>query len=176
MKIMFISDIHGSYKYLKKALDIFELEQAKKLGIELKSHLSSISDGYEPKKVIKLLNDIRNKIIAVRGNCDAEVDQMVLEFPIRADYATIDIDNHHFFLTHGHLFDENNLPNLNKGDVFVYGHIHKQVVKEKEGIYIINPSSISLPKEGKNSYGIYENNIFYIKELNGDIVDSIEIE
>ena len=180
MKIMFISDIHGSYKYLKKALDIFELEQAKKLVIlgDILYHgpRNDLPDGYEPKKVIKLLNDIRNKIIAVRGNCDAEVDQMVLEFPIRADYATIDIDNLHFFLTHGHLFDENNLPNLNKGDVFVYGHIHKQVVKEKEGIYIINPSSISLPKEGKNSYGIYENNIFYIKELNGDIVDSIEIE
>ncbi len=180
MKIMFISDIHGSYKYLKKALDIFELEQAKKLVIlgDILYHgpRNDLPDGYEPKKVIKLLNDVRNKIIAVRGNCDAEVDQMVLEFPIRADYAAIDIDNHHFFLTHGHLFDENNLPNLNKGDVFVYGHIHKQVVKEKEGIYIINPSSISLPKEGKNSYGIYENNIFYIKELNGDIVDSIEIE
>lgn len=180
MKIMFISDIHGSYKFLKKALDIFELEQADKLVIlgDILYHgpRNDLPDGYDPKKVIKLLNDFKNKIIAVRGNCDAEVDQMVLDFPIRADYATIDIDNHHFFLTHGHLFDESNLPNLNKGDIFVYGHIHKQVVKEKDGIYIINPSSISLPKEGKNSYGIYEKDIFYIKELDGDIVESIKIK
>lgn len=179
MKIMFISDIHGSFKYIKKALDIFELEKAEKLVIlgDILYHgpRNDLPDDYDPKKVISLLNGFKHKIIAVRGNCDAEVDQMVLEFPMRADYATIDIDNHHFFLTHGHLFDENNLPNLNKGDVFVYGHIHKQIAKEKDGIYIINPSSISLPKEGNNSYGIYEKDNFYIKELNGNIVNLIKI-
>lgn len=180
MKIMFISDIHGSYTYAKKALEMYELEKADKLVIlgDILYHgpRNDLPDGYAPKKVIKLLNDYKNKIIAVRGNCDAEVDQMVLEFPIRADYATIDVDNHHFFLTHGHLFDENNLPNLNAGDIFVYGHIHKQVAKYQNGIYIINPSSISLPKEGNNSYGIYESNEFLIKEFSGQVVKAIKFD
>ena len=180
MKLMFISDIHGSYKYAKKALEIYEEEKAEKLVIlgDILYHgpRNDLPDGYDPKKVIKLLNSYKNKIIAVRGNCDAEVDQMVLEFPIRADYATIDIDNHHFFLTHGHLFDENNLPNLNRGDIFVYGHIHRQVAKNENGIYIINPSSISLPKEGNNSYGIYNDNEFLIKEFDGRIVKSIRLD
>ena len=180
MKIMFISDIHGSYIYAKKALEMYELEKADKLVIlgDILYHgpRNDLPDGYAPKKVIKLLNDYKNKIIAVRGNCDAEVDQMVLEFPIRADYATIDVDNHHFFLTHGHLFDENNLPNLNSGDIFVYGHIHKQVAKDQNGIYIINPSSISLPKEGNNSYGIYESNEFLIKEFSGQVVKAIKFD
>lgn len=180
MKLMFISDIHGSYKYAKKALEVYEEEKAEKLVIlgDILYHgpRNDLPDGYDPKKVIKLLNNYKNKIIAVRGNCDAEVDQMVLEFPIRADYATIDIDNHHFFLTHGHLFDENNLPNLNIGDIFVYGHIHRQVAKNENGIYIINPSSISLPKEGNNSYGIYNDNEFLIKEFDGRIVKSIRLD
>ena len=177
MKLMFISDIHGSSVYTKKALEIFELEKADKLVIlgDILYHgpRNDLPEGYNPKEVIKLLNGYKSKIIAVRGNCDAEVDQMVLDFPMRADYAMIDVDNHHFFLTHGHLFDENNLPNLNEGDIFVYGHIHKQVAKNDNGIYIINPSSISLPKEGNNSYGIYNNNEFVIKEFNGKEVKSI---
>ena len=180
MKLMFISDIHGSYKYAKKALEIYEEEKAEKLVIlgDILYHgpRNDLPDGYDPKNVIKLLNNYKNKIIAVRGNCDAEVDQMVLEFPIRADYATMDIDNHHFFLTHGHLFDENNLPNLNRGDIFAYGHIHKQVAKNENGIYIINPSSISLPKEGNNIYGIYKENEFLIKEFNGLAVKSIRFD
>lgn len=180
MKLMFMSDIHGSYTYVKKALECYELEKADKLVIlgDILYHgpRNDLPTGYDPKEVINLLNSYKNKIIAIRGNCDAEVDQMVLEFPMRADYATIDVDDHHFFLTHGHIFNEDNLPNLNIGDIFVYGHIHKPVAKEINGIYIINPSSISLPKEGNNSYGIYENNEFLIKELSGEIVKSIKFE
>lgn len=180
MKLMFISDIHGSYTFAKKAIELFEKENADKLIIlgDILYHgpRNDLPEGYAPKQVIPLLNSYKNKIIAVRGNCDAEVDQMVLDFPIRADYATVDVDNHHFFLTHGHLFDESNLPNLNNGDVFVYGHIHKQVAKKENGVYIINPSSISLPKEGNNSYGIYENNYFFIKEMDGNVIKSIEFK
>lgn len=179
MKVMFISDIHGSYTYAKKALETYELEKADKLVIlgDILYHgpRNDLPEGYCPKEVIKLLNNHKNKIIAVRGNCDAEVDQMVLEFPIRADYATMDIDNHHFFLTHGHLFNEDNLPNLNPNDIFVYGHIHKPVLKKENNIYIINPSSISLPKEGHNSYGIYINNKFLIKEFDGSIVKTMKL-
>lgn len=180
MKLMFISDIHGSFYYANKAIENFEKEKAHKLIIlgDILYHgpRNDLPKEYNPKKVIKLLNSYKNKIVAVRGNCDAEVDQMVLEFPIRSDYATIDIDNHHFFLTHGHLFDEENLPNLNEKDIFVYGHIHKPVMKKENNIYIINPSSISLPKEGNNSYGIYKNDEFLIKEFDGKIVNKIRFE
>lgn len=177
MKLMFISDIHGSYTYAKKAINTYKDEKADRLIIlgDILYHgpRNDLPEGYEPKQVISLLNEYKKDIIAVRGNCDAEVDQMVLDFPIRADYAMIDVDDHHFFLTHGHLFDEDNLPNLNKGDIFVYGHIHKPVAKETGGIYIINPSSISLPKEGNNSYGIYENDQFEIKEFDQKVVKRI---
>ena len=179
MKLMFISDIHGSYYYAKKAIEMFNEEKAERLIIlgDILYHgpRNDLPREYAPKKVIPLLNEYKKKIIAVRGNCDAEVDQMVLEFPIRSDFATIDIDGYHFFLTHGHLFDEANLPNLNAGDIFVYGHIHKPVAKKENGIYIFNPSSVALPKEGNNSYGIYENGEFMIKEFNQTIVKKIKL-
>lgn len=177
MRVMFVSDIHGSYLYASKAIAAFKLEKADKLVIlgDILYHgpRNDLPEGYEPKKVISLLNGYKKDIIAVRGNCDAEVDQMVLDFPIRSDFATMDLDNHLFFLTHGHLFDEDNLPGLNDDDIFVYGHIHKPVAKKKNGIYIINPSSISLPKEGTNSYGIYESDVFMIKDFNGNVIKEI---
>ena len=145
MKLMFISDIHGSYYYLNKALEAYYNEKPDKLILlgDLLYHgpRNDLPKEYAPKKVIPVLNGLKNMIIAVRGNCDAEVDQMVLDFPMMADYATIDVDGHHFFLSHGHLFNEENLPNLNEGDIFVYGHIHRPVAKCENGIYIINPSS-----------------------------------
>lgn len=180
MKLMFVSDIHGSYYYLNKALEAYYNEKPDKLILlgDLLYHgpRNDLPKEYAPKKVIPVLNDLKNTIIAVRGNCDAEVDQMVLDFPMMADYATIDVDGHHFFLSHGHLFNEENLPNLNEGDIFVYGHIHRPVAKCENGIYIINPSSISLPKEGRNSYGIYEDDKFIIKEFDNTIVKEIIIK
>lgn len=123
MKLMFISDIHGSSLYAQKAIDTYKQEKADKLIIlgDILYHgpRNDLPEEYAPKKVISLLNAYKKDIIAVRGNCDAEVDQMVLDFPIRSDFATVDVDGHHFFLTHGHLFDEDNLPGLNDGDIFV---------------------------------------------------------
>ncbi|WP_294578342.1 phosphodiesterase [uncultured Thomasclavelia sp.] len=180
MKLMFVSDIHGSAYYAKKAVAAYEQEKADKLILlgDLLYHgpRNDLPKEYAPKQVIKMLNELKKEIIAVRGNCDAEVDQMVLDFPMMADYATIDVDGHHFFLSHGHIFSEEKLPYLNEGDVFVYGHIHKPVAKYENGIYILNPSSISLPKEGNNSYGIYENDEFIIKEFDGTVVKRIRMD
>ena len=131
---------------------------------------------YNCKKVIALLNPLKKDIIAVRGNCDSEVDQMVLDFPMRSDYALMDVDQHHFFMTHGHLFNEDQLPLLNENDILIYGHFHKPLAKKENGIYILNPSSISLPKEGNNSYGIYESNEFLIKEFSGQVVKAIKFD
>lgn len=174
MKLMIISDIHGSYSSLKKVIDIFEEEQADKLIIlgDILYHgpRNPLPEGHDPQKVITLLNQYKDKIIAVRGNCDAEVDQMVLEFNIMASYTQLFIDNRRFFLTHGHYYDKDNLPYLFKGDVFMYGHYHVPVLEEKDGIYIVNPSSISLPKHGEKSFAMYENNEFIIYNLEKEVV------
>lgn len=179
MKILFISDIHGSYTYLKKAIDVFESQQVDKLVIlgDVLYHgpRNPLPEGYGCQKVADLLNQYADKIIAVRGNCDAEVDQMLLHFDIHQDYQTLEVDNHHFFLTHGHIYDEAKLPTLQSGDIFAYGHIHKPVAYKKDNIFIINPSSISLPKEGRNSYGIYENHVFTIKDFNNTVIKAITL-
>lgn len=178
MKVMFISDIHGSYLYAKKAIEIFEREKMDRLVIlgDVLYHgpRNPLPQGYDCKKVAKLLNQYKDRIIAVRGNCDAEVDQMLLDFNVSKDYETLDVDGHHFFLSHGHIYNEENLPILNKGDIFVYGHIHKPVAKKKDILFVINPSSISLPKERKNSYGVYEKDTFTVYTFDRQVVTSID--
>ena len=179
MKIMFISDIHGSYYWAKKAVEKFHEEKADRLVIlgDILYHgpRNDLPRDYDCKKVIALFNPLKNKIVAVRGNCDSEVDQMVLDFMMRSDYALMDVDGHHFFLTHGHLFDEDHLPLLQDHDVLVYGHFHKPIAKKKDRIYIFNPSSIALPKEGTNSYGIYEDHCLYIKDFENHIVKTVTL-
>jgi putative phosphoesterase len=174
MKCMIISDIHGSYEDLKIVLNIFELEKMDKLIIlgDILYHgpRNDLPQGYAPKKVTSLLNQYKQKIIAVRGNCDAEVDQMVLDFPMRADYHELYLDGHRFFLTHGHLYNEDQMPLLNEGDILMYGHFHKPIAKQKNGIVIFNPSSISLPKEGEKSFGIYENHELSIYSLENNLL------
>lgn len=179
MKCMIVSDIHGAYDDLKKVIDIFEDEKMDKLLLlgDLLYHgpRNRLPVGYNPKEVAILLNQYKDKIIAVRGNCDAEVDQMVLEFPMRADYSEIYIDNHRFFMTHGHLYDKEHMPMLNKGDVLMYGHFHVPILEIKEGIVIFNPSSIALPKEGVKSYGIYENHILSLYTMEKTLLNSMKI-
>ena len=107
----------------------------------------------------------------VRGNCDAEVDQMVLQFPIMADYALFDLDGRTAFITHGHLFNLDNLPPHKEGDLLIHGHTHVLTVQEKDGMTYINPGSAALPKENHpKSYMIYENRTFTIKTLTGETI------
>lgn len=179
MKLMIISDIHGSYNDLCRVIEIYNEEQCDKLVIlgDILYHgpRNDLPEGYNPKACIQLLNEYKDKIMAVRGNCDAEVDQMVLNFPIRADYAQMYIDNHLFFFTHGHIYDEEHMPLLNEGNIFVYGHYHKPVAYQKDGIYRLNPNSISLPKENVKSYGIYNENRFTIYSLDKKEIKYIDI-
>ncbi len=179
MKCMIVSDIHGSLEDLKKVLSIFEEEHMDQLILlgDLLYHgpRNPLPEGYNPKEVAILLNQYKEKIIAVRGNCDAEVDQMVLDFPIQADYSQIYMDGHRFFITHGHLYNEDQMPLLNEGDILMYGHFHKPIAKQKDGIIIFNPSSISLPKEGVKSYGIYENGELKIYSLEKTLLKAIKI-
>lgn len=181
MKIFVMSDIHGSVFYLKKVLDAFKKEEAKLLlilGDELyHGPRNDLPEEYNPKEVVNLLNPLKNMIIAVRGNCDSEVDQMLLEYPIMGDYSTILWNEKRIFATHGHIFNKENMPNIQSGDILIYGHTHIPLAIEEEGIYILNPGSISLPKNGnKNSYGVFENNKFIVKDLDGNLIKEIEIK
>jgi putative phosphoesterase len=180
MKLCFISDIHGSAFYLEKALARYEKERADMLvllGDELyHGARNPLPEGYDPKKVVSLLNPLAAKIIAVRGNCDSEVDQMVLSFPIMADYSTLLWQGKRIFLTHGHVFSPDKLPPLSRGDIFIYGHTHVPVARAADGITVINPGSVSLPKENSpRTYGVLEGNIFTIKTLGGEIFKETEI-
>lgn len=179
MKLMIVSDIHGSLDDLKQVLAVYENEKMDKLILlgDLLYHgpRNPLPVGYNPQAVAELLNQYRDQIIAVRGNCDAEVDQMVLDFPIRADYSELYVDGHRFFMTHGHLYNEDQLPLLNTGDILMYGHFHKPIAKVKDGIVIFNPSSLSLPKEGGKSFGVYENHELKIYSLEKTLVQAIKI-
>ncbi len=179
MKVMFISDIHGSYYYAKKAIEIFEEQQFDQLVIlgDVLYHgpRNPLTKEYDCMKVAELLNQYASKIIAVRGNCDSEVDQMVLDFDVTKSYVEKTYNGIQFFFTHGHLYNEELLPDIEKGTVLMYGHFHVPLAKKENDIYICNPSSISLPKEGTNSYGVLEGTIFTIKTFESKTIKTLTL-
>lgn len=152
MKILIASDIHGSAYWCRKMLDSFNSSGAERLLLlgDLLYHgpRNDLPQGYDPKEVTKMLNAVADRILCVRGNCDAEVDQMVLEFPIMADYAYICIGEKKIFATHGHLFSPEQPPKLQKGDILISGHTHITYDRTIGNFRCINPGSVSLPKEG----------------------------
>lgn len=179
MKIFFVSDIHGSYYFTCKALEAYKKENADYiviLGDELyHGARNPLPQEYDPKRVTELLNQVSDKIIAIRGNCDSEIDEMVLNFPMMSTYSVILYNDRRLFLTHGHIYNEDNLPKLSKGDIFIYGHTHVPKAEKRDEIFIVNPGSITFPKEDyPNSYGILEGNTFKIKDLDGNIIKSLE--
>lgn len=172
MKWLIASDIHGSAYYCEKLLSAFEREKADKLLIlgDVLYHgpRNDLPVGYEPKKVIELLNNMKDRIMCVRGNCDTEVDQMVLKFPVLADYGIITVGDRMIYATHGHKYGPDNLPPLQKGDVLLFGHIHIPKCYEEEGILILNPGSVSIPKENsEHSYMLLDGNKLTWKTLEG---------
>ena len=174
MKILIASDIHGDYDCARKMIDAFlnsECDEILILGdILYHGPRNDLPAGYNPKKVIELLNGYKDKITAVRGNCDAEVDQMVLDFPIRADYVKLVDGDVKMFATHGHIFEKTNLPKLAAGEHFLQGHTHLITNEELEnGGRILNPGSVSIPKGGNpNSYMIYESGQVTCYTLEGE--------
>lgn len=165
LKILFISDLHGSLPRTERALAVAKEQNVDSIALlgDALYHgpRNPLPEGYDPKQVAQLLNQWKHRIIAVRGNCDGEVDQMLLEFPIMADFSWILTDGHRMFLTHGHLWHPDSLPHLVPGDVFVYGHVHYPIAEEQNGIHIWNPGTVSLPKQGAQpGYGIYDSGVF----------------
>lgn len=179
MKYMFASDLHGSVYYCKKMLEAFEAEKAERLILlgDLLYHgpRNDLPKGYAPKEVIELLNEYKEKIYAVRGNCDTEVDQMVLQFPIMADYALFAIDGHTIYASHGHKYNADNLPPMQKGDILICGHTHIHLaVKLQEDYFLLNPGSVSIPKGGNPpTYGIWQEETFTVKTFEGEIREEI---
>ena len=172
MKLMFASDIHGSALWCEKMILAYRAEGAEKLCRlgDILSHgpRNDLPEGHDPKGVISMLNAVKEEIICVRGNCDTEVDQMVLDFPVLADYALLCADAHPCFLTHGHHYNPVNLPPLKRGDVLINGHTHIFRAELVNGVHCLNDGSVSLPKENNpHSYMVYQNGEFTIKDFEG---------
>ncbi len=173
MKILFASDIHGSRPACEAVLDRFEKEGADRLFLlgDLLYHgpRNDLPEGYEPKAVAALLNGFRVAPLCVRGNCDAEIDQMVLNFPIGADYALLPLENGACaFVTHGHLFNLEQLPPHRPGAQLNHRPTHVPADHKAGDIVYVNPGSAALPKEGQpKSYMVYENRLFSIRDFSG---------
>lgn len=180
MKWCIASDIHGSEFYCKEVLRALDNERADRLLLlgDLLYHgpRNELPKDYAPKKVIGLLNERKRQILCVRGNCDAEVDQMVLEFPILADYAVLDLGNCLLYATHGHIYGEQNPPPLAKGDILLCGHTHVPNCVEYEEYVYMNPGSASIPKENSHhGYMVLENGVFLWKDFEGTELRRFEI-
>lgn len=181
MKYFIASDIHGSSYYCEKMLEAFSKENADKLillgDILYHGPRNDLPKDYSPKNVIKMLSGIADKILCVRGNCDGEVDQMVLPFPIMADYGVLCENGRCIYFTHGHNHNVNSPLPLAKGDILLHGHTHIPAWESfgNANLYL-NPGSVSIPKSGSaNGYMILENGLFQWKDLDGTAYHELKI-
>ena len=170
MKYLIASDIHGSAKFCRLLFERIADEKPDALvllGDELyHGPRNDLPEEYAPKEVISMLNSCSVPVTAVRGNCDAEVDQMVLGFPIMADYALIQLDGLKLFATHGHVFSESNPPANSGCDVLLCGHTHIPACRDHDSFVYINPGSVSIPKENSpHSYMTLQNGVFSWKDV-----------
>ena len=169
MKILIASDLHGSAYWCRRLMEEIEKEQPDRIVLlgDLLYHgpRNDLPREYAPKEVIPMLSSLKEKILAVRGNCEAEVDQMVLPFPCLADFSQLFVDGRLMHLTHGHHQNPQNLPPLPQGSIFLYGHTHVKFDQVVDGIRCLNAGSVSIPKDGSHSYLIYENGNFSFRIL-----------
>ncbi len=168
MKLMIASDLHGSEYYVNLLAERMRQERPDRLLLlgDLLYHgpRNDLPRGYNTKKTAALLNALSPKPLCIRGNCDGEVDQMVLSFPILADFAAVFADGRTLYLTHGHHLEEA-AKAVSPGDVVLYGHTHLPDFSEREGVYYVNPGSVSIPKNGTpHSYLVFENGVFTWKD------------
>ena len=181
MKYIFASDIHGSAHYCRKLVENFKNEGADKLILlgDLLYHgpRNALPEEYDPMSVAAMLADKELYAMGVRGNCDAEIDQTVLGFPMFCDYALMSYGRRTMVLSHGHIFSPDNLPPMREGDIFISGHIHVPVCENKNGILCLNPGSVSIPKEDScYSYMSFEDGLFQWKDMEGKVYKEYRLE
>ena len=174
MKWLIASDIHGSAQWCRRLLEAWDSEQADRLlllgDVLYHGPRNDLPDQYAPKEVIAMLNARRERILCVRGNCEAEVDQMVLEFPVLADYAVLWEGSRLIYCTHGHVYNTGKLPPLQAGDVLLHGHTHIPAWEDHGAFHYLNPGSVAIPKEGSwHGYMTLENGRFLWKDFDGAI-------
>lgn len=181
MKLMIASDIHGSASCCRKLLEAFDREGAEKLlllgDILYHGPRNDLPEQYAPKQVITLLNEHKEQLLCVRGNCDTEVDQMVLQFPILADYCLLYWAGRAVFATHGHNHNTAKLPPLQPGDILLHGHTHVPAWEPfgQKNLYL-NPGSVTIPKEDSpRSYLVLEDNLLQWKTLDGEVYHRLEL-
>ena len=164
MKFVIASDIHGSAFWCGKLVEVIEEVNPDKILLlgDLLYHgpRNDLPKDYAPKQVIPMLSQFADRIIAVRGNCEAEVDQMVLPFSCMSDCALVNADGLTMYLTHGHHANPDHLPPLAEGSIFLSGHTHVKIDEVRGGIRCLNPGSVSIPKDGSNSCLVYEDGTF----------------
>ncbi len=178
MKIMIASDLHGDAVAVARLLERYRASGAARLILlgDLLYHgpRNDLPPGYRPKEVIALLSTLDPPPLCVRGNCDAEVDQMVLPFPITAESVCLDFDGIRVFATHGHHHSPENLPSPQEYGAFLYGHTHLPEARREGGLLLLNPGSISLPKGGfPPSYMLYEDGVFSVLDFDGNLLFSV---
>ena len=178
MKLLVISDIHGSSYYANKILDIVNKENPDKIVLlgDLYYHgpRNPLPNDYAPMKVADILNSLKEKLLVVKGNCDAEVDEMISNFKFE-DNILLDANGKKIFFTHGHKYNINKLPN-EEFDIMFYGHFHICFIKQQDGKIFVNPGSISLPKENTlNSYATIDSDKIYMKDINGNILEELKL-
>lgn len=179
MKVLVISDIHGSSYYARKIEEIVKRENPEKIVLlgDLYYHgpRNELSQEYAPMEVAKILNSLKDKLMVVKGNCDAEVDEMISEFKFE-DHILTNINGKNIYFTHGHKYNIENIP-YEDFDILIYGHIHQGFIQEKEGYLFANPGSISLPKGGtEHSYLILEENQITLKDVDGKILQEYKLK
>lgn len=180
MKWLIASDIHGSAYWCRKLVEAYKKEKADKLillgDVLYHGPRNDLPDEYAPKDVIEILNGMKNEILCVRGNCDTEVDQMVLRFPVLADYAVLALGEKMIYMTHGHIYNENNLPPISDGDILLHGHTHVPKCTEHEKYIYMNPGSVSIPKENSHhGYMTLRDGTFLWKGFDGNVIGEYKI-
>ena len=174
MKFLIASDLHGSAYYTRLLTDAFAAEKADRLillgDILYHGPRNDLPRDYAPKEVIALLSPLKDRVLCVRGNCDTEVDQMVLPFLMMADYAVMPVGERLCYMTHGHVFNNGHLPPLMPGDILLHGHTHVPACEEHPTHTYLNPGSVSIPKEGSHhGYMTLEGGLFRWKDFDGSV-------
>ncbi len=178
MNYLVFSDIHGSAYYTEQIEQVIKSRKFEKIillgDVLYHGPRNPLPEGHDPMKVVSILNKYRDKIIAVRGNCDAEIDRELCQFSMEKDYVTMKLGDREVFITHGHIYNPEMHEPLGKGSLFIYGHVHLPIAREERGIYYLNPGSIALPKqENPNSYGILTEQGFTIYDFKKNVLNEI---